>query len=205
MKNSIKLILVSFLCLWSTAMLTAQDIQASLDAAQSSYEGDQSLEARENLQQALIDLNNLIGKKILDLMPAELGNLAANSTEDNVVGGTGFAGLMVSRQYGNSGEQEINVNLANESPMLTAVNAFLSNSMLSGMMASQTGQKKITVDGYKGMLEKSDSGDGPVTYTINVPLGDSLFTFESTGLDSEGEVTAMVQKMNLSKISELLK
>jgi hypothetical protein len=201
MKNILSIILV-----FTTIIIAkAQDIQASLNSAQTAYAANNAQEARLNLQQALIDLNEIIGRKILGLMPPTLGGLEVNQDEDAVIGGTGFAGLMVSRSWGTDANKNIDVTLANDSPMLTMVNSFLGNEMLSGIMASQTGQKRVTVSGYKGMLEKSEAEDGNVSYTINVPVDDTLFTFATDGFASETEVMAMAQQINLNKIMALLK
>jgi len=201
MKNTI-LIGAAILTMLS---VQAQDIKSSLDAAQTAYAANESLQARENLQQSLIDLNNLIGKEILALMPSSLGSQAVVSDKDNVMGGTGFAGLLVNRTYSSEKTKEVNITLANESPMIAMVNAFLSNPMLSGLMGSQTGQKKVTIHGYKGMLERSDDEGSPLRFTINVPLDDSLYTFESIGFDSEQEVINMAQQIPLDKIASFLK
>lgn len=198
-------ITILFFAILAVFNVSAQDIQTSLDAAQSAYSSDQALEARDNLQQSLIDLNTLIGKEILELMPEVLGGQNVDTSEDNILAGTGFAGLLVNRTYGDLDNKQIDITLANESSMLAMVNAFLSNSMLTSMMASQTGQKKVKISGYEGMLERGDGEDGSITYTINVPLSDSLFTMESTGFSNESEVLEMAQQLRLEKIVALLK
>ncbi len=181
----------------------AQDILASLDAAQSAYAAGNSQQARQHLQQALIDLNVRLGHQVLATLPTTLGGLAINQNEETVVGGTGFAGLMISRTYSND-TKRIKITIANDSPTMSMVSSFLSNDMLSGIMASQTGQKKVVVSGYKGMLEKSDYDDDTVAYTLNIPLEESLFTLEARGFASENEVLDLAQQIDLRKIAGLL-
>ncbi len=181
----------------------AQDILASLDAAQSAYAAGNSQQARQHLQQALIDLNVRLGHQVLATLPATLGGLEINQNEETVVGGTGFAGLMISRTYSND-TKRIKITIANDSPTMSMVSSFLSNDMLSGIMASQTGQKKVVVSGYKGMLEKSDYDDDTVAYTLNIPLEESLFTLEARGFASENEVLDLAQQIDLRKIAGLL-
>ncbi len=181
----------------------AQDILASLDAAQSAYAAGNSQQARQHLQQALIDLNIRLGHQVLATLPATLGGLEINQNEETVVGGTGFAGLMISRTYSND-TKRIKITIANDSPTMSMVSSFLSNDMLSGIMASQTGQKKVVVSGYKGMLEKSDYDDDTVAYTLNIPLEESLFTLEARGFASENEVLDLAQQIDLRKIAGLL-
>ncbi len=199
-----KILLIIFAILLHGFTSQAQDIQASLNAASTAYAADNPQEARQNLQQALIDLNVLMGNKVLALMPPTLGGLAVNKQEDSVIGGTGFAGLMVGRTYGGN-DKNIDITLANDSPMMSMVNSFLGNELLSGMMASQTGQKRVMVSGYKGMLEKSTDENGSVSFTLNVPLDDTLFTFTTNGFNTEGEVLDMAQQLNLKNIVALLK
>ncbi len=181
----------------------AQDILASLDTAQSAYAAGNSQQARQHLQQALIDLNVRLGHQVLATLPATLGGLEINQNEETVVGGTGFAGLMISRTYSND-TKRIKITIANDSPTMSMVSSFLSNDMLSGIMASQTGQKKVVVSGYKGMLEKSDYDDDTVAYTLNIPLEESLFTLEARGFASENEVLDLAQQIDLRKIAGLL-
>lgn len=190
------------------AILTGrtQDITASLDKAQKAYDASSQQEARQELQQALIDLNVLIGNKVLALMPPTLGGLDISKTDDSVIGGTGFAGLLISRTYGANRDKRIEITLANDSPLMSTISSFLSNDMLSGLMASQTGQKRVMVSGYKGMLEKSEGDtDGSVQYTINVPIDNTLLTFESTGFNDEDEVLSLAQQINVDKIVPLIK
>lgn len=202
MKTIITILFLAGLC----PLVQAQDIPSALDDALSAYADNDPQAARQNLQQVLIDLNVLMGNKVLALMPPALGGLDANKNDDTVVGGTGFAGLMVERTYGGGdNNKKIEVTLANDSPLMSMVNSFLSNDLLTGIMASQTGQKRVMVSGYKGMLEKSEWDDGTVAYTLNVPLDDTLFTFETNGFSSESEVLAMAQQLNLNKIVALLK
>ncbi len=199
--------IVSTLLVWGIlTAVQAQDITASLNTAQTAYDANNPQKARQSLQQALIDLNVLMGNKVLALMPPTLGGLDANKNDDTVVGGTGFAGLMVERTYGGGdNNKKIEITLANDSPLMGMVSSFLSNDILTGIMASQTDQKRVMVSGYKGMLEKSEWDDGTVAYTLNVPLDDTLFTFEANGFSSESEVLAMAQQLNLNKIVALLK
>ena len=204
MKNS-NYFIILLITLFVGFQTRAQNIEGSLNTAKSAYAANDELTARDNLKKALIDINNLMGKEILAIMPGSLGGLATNAAKDNIIGDTGFAGLLVSRTYGTDSNKDIDVTIANESPMLAMVNAFLGDSMLSGIMASQTGQKQITVSGYKGMIETSDGEDGPVIFTINVPINDSLFTFETTGFDNENDVIDMAQQLNLDKIDAFLK
>lgn len=180
-----------------------QNVASSLDKAASAYGANEMLEARDNLKTALVDINNLLGAKILEQYPASINGLTYSKENDLVAGGVGFAELMVERDYG-SGDKKAKLTLSNDSPMITAVNAFLGNSMLTSLVGAQTGQQQITVAGYKGMLEETEADDGPNSVTINIPLGDSLFTLETTGFSTD-EALAAANTCNLSDIAKLIK
>lgn len=201
-----KIILSVILVLFAILVGSAQNITASLNNAQKAYDDKNQQDARQELQQALIDLNVLIGNKVLALMPPTLGGLEVSKPDDSVIGGTGFAGLLISRTYGSNRDKRIDITLANDSPLMSTVGSFLSNDMLSGLMATQTDQKRVVINGYKGMLEKSESDtDGSIRYTLNVPLDNTLFTFETAGFNDESKVLSLAQQINLNKIVPLIK
>lgn len=178
----------------------SQDIKSNLNNAENSYSSDNVMEARDHLQTALIELNNIVGKKILEQLPISMNGYSFQSENDLIVGGAGFAELLVGREYGND-EKSINITISTDSPILAATNAFLNNKMMSSVMGAQLGKENISVDGFKGMLEISEE---ELLVTINIPIGDSLFTFESTGFDRD-EAINMVNTCDLNKIAELIK
>ncbi len=182
-----------------------QDIEGNLATAKSAYQAENYEEARFTLQQALSDLNQVIGEEIQKLLPDEMGGLPTFQEADEMVGNTG-AGVFVNRTYKNSEEPEktVEVSIMDHSPMIAMVNTFLSNPMISGMMMANSDQKVVKVKGYKGMLEKEVDENSIVIYTIQVPFGDSLLTVETNSFDSEKDVIAMANAVPLDQIVQLV-
>ena len=119
----------------------AQEVGKKLDEAKSLYKDGNLEETRFALQQALNELDIIIGKEILELLPAKMNNLDANMANDQVTGASaGFAGLYVDRTYGgNEGQNEASVQLISDSPLLSGINAVLA---MPAIMASQNPDQK---------------------------------------------------------------
>lgn len=179
----------------------AQDFNKNITAARSSYSGGNLEEARFAMQQMLNDLDMLIGKEVLKLLPAKMGAFAANSANDNVTANTGLAGVMIHRDYGTE-EKQFDLDLMSNSPLVASINAILS---LPFMGNSGDGtQKIIKVDGYKGMLQKNvDDETKKVDYTLQIPVGSTLLTFTAPDT-SEDEVIRMANTIPLSEITKLV-
>ena len=203
-----KLLISSFLFFFILHSAVAQDpdIEGNLATAKSAYNSGNYEEARFTLQQTLSDLNQIIGEEIQKLLPDEMGGLPAYQEADEMIGNTGM-GIVVNRTYQNPDQPDksVEVSIVDHSPMIAMVNTFLSSPLLSGMMMASSGQKAVKIKGYKGMLEKNvDEDSHIISYTINVPFGDSLLTIETISIDSEKEVIAMGNTIPLDQIVKLV-
>ena len=203
-----KLLISCFLFFFILYSTVAQDpdIEGNLATAKSAYNSGNYEEARFTLQQTLSDLNQIIGEEIQKLLPDEMGGLPAYQEADEMIGNTGM-GIVVNRTYQNPDQPDKSdeVSIVDHSPMIAMVNTFLSSPMLSGMMMASSGQKAVKIKGYKGMLEKNvDEDSHIISYTINVPFGDSLLTIETISIDSEKEVIAMGNTIPLDQIVKLV-
>ncbi|MCH8234225.1 MAG: hypothetical protein IIB82_16495 [Bacteroidetes bacterium] len=203
-----KLLISCFLLFFILYSAVAQDpdIEGNLATAKSAYNSGNYEEARFTLQQTLSDLNQIIGEEIQKLLPDEMGGLPAYQEADEMIGNTGM-GIVVNRTYQNPDQPDksVEVSIVDHSPMIAMVNTFLSSPMLSGMMMASSGQKAVKIKGYKGMLEKNvDEDSHIISYTINVPFGDSLLTIETISIDSEKEVIAMSNTIPLDQIVKLV-
>jgi hypothetical protein len=199
MKNIITLgILIVLSC--SLNNLKAQDATAKLNEAESSYSSHQLQNTRDALQEAIMEINKAIGKDILDMLPRKIKNLACNEKDDNITGAAGFAGLFVNRSYGTSDSSNAKIEVMGDSPMISSINAILS---LPAIMMTDKSSKKITVSGYKALLKKESSENQVTGYTLQIPVNQTLLTFEVRGIKSESEVVAIANSLPLDKISKL--
>jgi hypothetical protein len=120
--------------------------------------------------------------------------------ENDEVTGTnmGFANLYVNRDY-NADSSFATVEIISDSPMLASINALLAMPM---MMNSDPNQKRIKIDNYKAMLNRSEYS-GTVAYEIQMPFGNSLLTFKTEGIDEETEVIALANSLPIAEIVQL--
>src|SRR3954467_1235555 len=80
---------------------SAQDFDKNLATAKSSYGSGDLENARFAMEQMLRDLDVEIGKEILKMLPTDIATRKMNEKDDNVTGGSGYAGgLFVHRTYG---------------------------------------------------------------------------------------------------------
>lgn len=159
---------------------TSNDIDAYLSSAGAKYNARDFEGTRFDLQRSLTELDVTISKKILEMLPTTLAGLAAQTAADEyVANAAGFAGVYISRYYGEAGAgQKIEVNLVDDSPMMAMVSQFINTPMMVGM----SGNKSVKIDGYKGMMESASNGDQS-EQTISIPSGQSMLTIDFYGFD----------------------
>ncbi len=178
----------------------AQDFNKNVASARSSYAAGNLEEARFAMQQMLNDVDMVIGREILKLLPSKMGALASNTDNDNVSVTSGLTGVLIHRDYG-AGEKRYDIDLMSNSPLIASVNAILSIPFIAN--AGDGSQKVVRIDGYKGMLQKSvDETTRKTDYTLQVPIGSTLLTLTAPDT-TEDEVMKMVNTIPLSQITKL--
>ena len=196
MKNL--LIVASLFCL--TSSIHAQSVDEYISKAKSDYSSSNFEEARQNLQNALTEIDRIISKEILETLPTKLGDLTYDKTKDGTVGSGSYLGLYVTRYYGTADGEHAEVTIADNSPLYGMVSTFLNNPLLSGIAGAATGQKKITVDGYKGMMQ-TDENDG--SHTFMVPFGDSMANM-TTNIKDDAKATSMANQIPVRKVVSIV-
>lgn len=197
-----KKILITALVVFYTLTGYTQDFDKNLASAKTAYSNGKLGDARFAMEQMLRDLDIAIGKEIMKMLPTKLGALAYDAKADNVTGGSGtITGLFVHREYGmtpKSGDLEI----MNNSPMITSLSAMLSNPIMGGMMTDEN-QKQIKVQGYKSLLTKRvNTETGKTDYELQVPMNNTLLTLKVDDTN-EGEITLMANTIPLAKIAQI--
>jgi hypothetical protein len=177
------------------------DVNAYLATAQSKYASKDLEASRFELQRALTEVDIMIGKTILEMLPTELGDLKAVNTNDEYVGSTaGFAGVYVQRIYESADQKKrAEISLIDDSPMMAMVSAFLSSPMLMAVPGKQT----IKIDGYKGMFEKTEDTEYS-TFNISIPSNQSLLTINFTDV-SETDANKFANMVPVGNIFALIK
>ncbi len=180
---------------------TSSDIDAYLASAGSKYNTEDFEGTRFELQRSLTELDVVISKKILEMLPTTLAGLEANTEADEYVANSaGFAGVYISRFYEDaSSGQKIEINLVDDSPMMAMVSQFINTPMMVGM----SGNKSVKIDGYKGMMETSENGE-KVEHVINIPSGQSMLTMNFYGFD-ESKATQTANQIPVGDIFAFVK
>jgi hypothetical protein len=193
-------VLSAILAVLMPGTLNAQDVQSRLDEALASYRQENLENARFALQEALNEINRVVGKEILAVLPSELNGMSMVEDADDATGvNIGFAGLFVHRSYKDE-VHEASVDLVSDSPMLAGINTLLA---MPGFMTSDPNQKRIKISNYKALMTRSEDEEGSVSYNVQVPLSSSLLTFQCSGFSDENEVVKMANTIPVDKIVKL--
>jgi hypothetical protein len=203
MKSIIKSLFVLLMILPAIGLfgVAAQEVDKRLDEAQSAYQSGNLEATRFALQQAMNEIDLAIGREILQLLPAKMGNMGFKESDDQVGSASmGFAGLYVNRSYTSDENTSVKVQLIADSPLLAGVNTILSLPILG----LDPNQKRIRVGNYRSLLQKSEGSDGQVSWDIQVPFGSSLLTINYKGISEENAVVEMANTLPVDQISRLV-
>jgi len=194
------IIFLSFL--FFTTISFAQDFKQDIATARSSYAAGKLEDAHFALLQAMQEIDMIVGKEVLKLLPMKMADsLNVNTKDDHVMANSGYIGTTIHRSYGNMGQADIEI--INNSPMISTLNAFLNTPLLGGMMRDEN-TKIVKVQGYKARLEKQgDDGNGKSTYNLQVPFGGALLTFNVKST-TESDILAMANNIPMQNIAELV-
>jgi len=197
MKN----ILSGILFLGLTLSLTAQDFDKNLASARTAYSSGNLEDARFAMQQMLNDIDVIIGKEVVKLLPAKLETRTSNTSNDNVTANTGLAGVIIHRDYG-ADDKTANLDIMSNSPLVGSLNAILSLPFVGN--SGDGTQKTVKVHGYKGVLQKSvDTETNKSNYTLQIPLNSTLLTLEVQDT-SEAEILKMANAIPVPQIVKLV-
>lgn len=182
--------------------VNAQDVAASLANAKSAYQTKNLEDTRFALENALKEVNTEIGKQALAILPLKIGQLTADTKNDDVSGMVVlYSGLNIVRSYNNDAEQAT-LTVITDSPMLAAINGILT---MPAMLLNNDEQKVVKIAGYKSLIQKSkDENDQVNGYTLQVPFNNSLLSLDYTGAISEAEFTNIANSLPILELVKLL-
>lgn len=181
-----------------------QEVTARLDEAETAYHKGSLEDARFALKQALNELDQVLGKEILAMLPTELKGVPYIPDDDNVTGNAmGYTGMYVNRTYRGI-DKDANIELIDDSPLIASINAILQ--MPAFMTGGDPNQKRIKIHGYKALMNTNvDDSTGIISYDIQIPFNKSLLTFRSNGFDNENTVLKLAESIPLDAIVRMTK
>ncbi len=168
-------------------------------------------QATLSLQDAINDINTLIAGQIGDALPAEINGLKAEGDAEVNAAAMGMmgGGMQVSKTYQHPTKKENQAELlilAN-SPMLASINMVMSNPAMMG-----EGYKSVRVGTKRAILKSEmddyydDNGASKKIRSseLQIPLNQTLITINLKGFASEAEELAFAAKLDIDKLSALL-
>lgn len=194
-----KILAILTILLINFTLIHAQEFDKNLASARSAYASGDLSNSHFAMNQMLGVLDEAIAKEILKMLPVKLGTLNYNSKEDKLTGGSGgyMGGLFVNRYFGTD-PKTASIEIINNSPMITSINAYLSMPMI-GM--GDSNQKSIKVQGYKGILKKdTNSDDNKISYELQLPFNNTLLTLRVADT-TESEIIQFANTIPLAKIA----
>jgi hypothetical protein len=178
----------------------AQDFSKDIADAKTSYSSGKLADAHFSLEQAIQEIDMIVGKEVLKLLPEKMNDMPATTSNDQVTANVGFVGATVHRGYGTTGSQ---VEIISNSPLIASLNAFLNMPFVGGMMRNST-TKVVKIQGYKSRLEKQgDNENGKPNYQLQIPFKSALVTITANGMD-ENSVMSFANSIPLDKIAALI-
>jgi len=179
-----------------------QDFTKDMTTAKSAYDAGKLEETHFALQQAMQEIDLIVGKEVLKLLPPKMDTLSINTRDDNVSANTGFIGTTIHRSYGTVAKKA-DLTIISNSPMVSMLNTVLNTPMLGGM-AGDANTKTVKVHGYKARLEKKPgSTEDKNDYELQVPLGSALITFAVDDC-TDTQILAMANTIPLPQIAKLI-
>ena len=197
-----------FFCLSLSLQLHSQSqAETYINEAQAYLAQKDYKQAQLSLQDAINDINNVIAMQISESLPAEINGLKA-SGDDNVntaamgiIGG----GMQISKTYRNEArkENEAEVQIIANSPMLSAINMYMTNPAMMGQ-----GAKSVRVGTRRAILKTEmqdyydDNGSSKEIRSteLQIPLTQTLITLNLRGFASEAEELAFAGKLDIEKL-----
>jgi hypothetical protein len=195
-KYSILILILSF-----TVSVNAQDFAKDIAEAKSSYSAGKLADAHFSLEQAIQEIDMIVGKEVLKLLPAKMNDQASVEKDDQVTANVGFVGATVHRSYGDTTGSQVEI--ISNSPLIASLNSFLNMPLVGGMMRNST-TKVVKIQGYKSRLEKQgDNANGKPNYQLQIPFKSALITITANGMD-ENAVMSFANSIPLDKIAALI-
>jgi hypothetical protein len=206
-----KSICVSIACMLAGFSLSAQSqAETFIKEAQEFLAAKNYQQAQLSLQDAINDINNIIAVQVGEALPDEINGLKSDNDAEVNAGAMGMmgGGMSIARNYSHptKKENEAEVQILANSPMLASINMFMSNPAMLG-----EGYKSVRVGTRRAILksEMEDYYDDGASKKIRsselqIPLSQTLITINLKGFATEQEELAFATKLDIDKLSALL-
>lgn len=205
-----KMVLFLLAPMFSLPLTGQSQAEAFIKEAQDYLAKKEYKQAQLSLQDAINDINALLAKQVAESLPDEINGLKAEGESEVSGGGIGMigGGMQISKRYRNEAKQEneAEVQIIANSPLLNALSMYISNPSMMGpdYKSVRVGTNRAIL---KTEIQESDE-NGTVkkirSTEIQIPLGQTLITLRAGGFATEQEELAFATKLDLEKIRTAL-
>lgn len=208
MKNSSLILIISLL---SYNLYSQSQAETFVTEAQTFLAAKDYRNAILSLQDAINDLNNLVAAQIAESLPSEINGLRADDAGTVNTAAMGFlgGGMQIVKSYRNPSkpENEAEVQIISNSPLMTSMSMFLNNPAMMGQ-----GAKSCRIGSRRAIMKTEmqdhydDNGASKqIRVTeIQIPLTQTLITINARGFASEADEMAFATKLDVEKLRTAL-
>ncbi len=204
---------ILILILWMVSLRVMSQSQAEtfIKEAQAYLAQKEYKQAQLSLQDAINDINNVLAVQIAESLPSEINGLKYSGDENVNTAAMGImgGGMQISRTYRNATkkENEAEVQILANSPMLSTMNMFLGNPAMLGQ-----GYKSVRVGTQRAILKTEmqdyydDNGSSKQIRSteIQIPLTQTMITINAKGFATEQDELAFAAKLDIVKLKKAL-
>lgn len=208
MKNVSIVLILSFL---SYNVFSQSQAETFITEAQTYLTAKDYRNAILSLQDAINDLNNLVAAQIAESLPTEINGLKADDAGSVNTAAMGFLGggmqIMKSYHHPSKPENEAEVQIISNSPMMASMSMFLNNPGMMGQGAKscRIGSRRAVMKTEMQDYYDDNGGSKQIRVTeIQIPLTQTLITVNARGFASEADELAFVNKLDVEKLREAL-
>lgn len=197
---------ILFGCMISLSVMGQSQADTYIKEAQDLIAKKEYKQAQLSLQDAINELNRLIGEQIAESLPDEINGLKSEGEDNSGTAAMGMfgGGLQISKSYKNptKEENEAELSIIANSPLLSSMSMYLSNPSIMG-----PDYKSVRIGTQRAILKsETDTYDDKTIRVseLQIPLSQTLITITLRGFASEADELAFANKLDLEKLKTAL-
>lgn len=164
-------------------------------------------QAQLSLQDAINDINNILATQIIESLPAEINGLKSSGSNDVNTASMGMmgGGMTITKSYRNEAKQEndAEVVIVANAPMLSAMNMYLTNPAMMGQgyKSARVGTRRAIMKTEMSDFYMDNGSSKQIRSTeVQIPLTQTLITLTLRGFATEADELAFANKLDIEKL-----
>lgn len=164
-------------------------------------------QAQLSLQDAINDINNVLAIQISESLPAEINGLKSSGSDDVNTASMGMmgGGMTITKSYRNEArkENDAEVVIVANAPMLSAMNMYLTNPAMMGQgyKSARVGTRRAIMKTEMSDFYMDNGSSKQIRSTeVQIPLTQTLITLTLRGFATEADELAFANKLDIEKL-----